>query len=226
MQFPKFTIRDMVESEYRLATEVLGLKHVHAVMGISMGGMQTFQWVVSHPDFMDRAIPIVGSPQLTSTDLLLWTAELRALRNDPAWKEGNYEGHPNLQTVLDIHEFALTTPTHIANETPRANFKSWLEKSEADNNFDWNDWHRQLEAMLSQDVARDDAGSLAAAVKRVKAKLLIVASEQDHMVNPIPAKEFGKLVGARMVILTGDCGHIATGCEADKMNPAVQAFLK
>lgn len=226
MQFPRFTIRDMVETEYRLATEVLGLKHVHAVMGISMGGMQTFQWVVSHPGFMDRAVPMVGSPQLTSTDLLLWNAELHALQNDPAWKGGNYDGHPNLRAVSDIHEFALTTPTHLATGTPRAEFKGWLEKVEADTKFDWNDWHRQLEAMLAQDVARDDGGSLAAAAKRVKAKMLIVESEQDHMVNPLPAKEFAKLINAKVVALTGDCGHIATGCESAKINPAIQESLQ
>jgi homoserine O-acetyltransferase/O-succinyltransferase len=226
MQFPKFTIRDMVETEYRLATEVLGLKHVHAVMGISMGGMQTFQWVVSHPEFMDRAIPIVGSPQLTPTDMLLWTMELRALQDDPSWKGGNYEGHPNLKTVSDIHEFALTTPSHLASATTRADFKEWLGHTEASSKFDWNDWHRQLEAMLAQDVARDDGGSLASAAKRVKAKMLIVESDQDHMVNPLPAKAFAKLLNAPVVALTGDCGHIATGCESEKMNPAIQEFLK
>jgi len=49
MQFPAFTTRDMVNTEYRLATEVLKLKHLHAVIGISMGGMQTFEWMVDYP---------------------------------------------------------------------------------------------------------------------------------------------------------------------------------
>src|SRR3984885_13327399 len=53
MRFPKFTIRDMVESQYRLLKEKFGIDHVVAVIGPSMGGMQTLQWGVSHPDFMD-----------------------------------------------------------------------------------------------------------------------------------------------------------------------------
>ena len=89
LAFPEFTIRDMVESEHRLATEVLELTHVHAVMGVSMGGMQVFEWVVAYPDFMDVAIPMVGSPQSTSYDKLLWTSQIDALELDPEWKDGN-----------------------------------------------------------------------------------------------------------------------------------------
>ena len=69
-------------TEYRLVTETLHLKHLRAVMGISMGGMQTFECTVDYPDFMDLAIPIVGLTQPTSYDLLLWNSEEDAIRTN------------------------------------------------------------------------------------------------------------------------------------------------
>jgi len=225
MAFPAFTTRDMVRSEYRLATEVLKLKHLHAVMGISMGGMQTFEWIVDYPDFMDLAVPIVGSTRLTAYDLLLWHAEEDATRADPAWRGGNYEKNPPLPQVAVLHDMNLSTPSHYAREVGREGFKTRYEMYQTSygTDFDANDRLYQLEAIINHDVAA--GGSMADAAKKVRAKVLVVASEQDHMVNPAPALEFAKLLGAKTLLLASDCGHLAPGCEGARMNPAVAAFL-
>ena len=227
LAFPRFGIRDMVESQRRMLTEVLGIAHLRAVAGISMGGMQTIQWGVTHPELVDRIVPIVGSPQLTSQDLLLWSAELNALESSIAYENGNYRGRPTIRAVHQIHALALTTPAHRAAETSREAFPKFLASFENDTSFDWNDWHRQLEAMIAHDVGKP-YGSLDAAAKRVKAKALFVVADQDHMVSPIPARAFAKQIGAtaRVVAVDGPCGHLAPVCEAKKLSALVSPFLQ
>ncbi|MDT7777538.1 MAG: hypothetical protein QOC99_50, partial [Acidobacteriota bacterium] len=88
MKFPRFTVRDMVNSQHELLTKVLGISHLKAVLGISMGGMQTFQWIVAYPDFMDCGVPVVGSPRLAPYDLLDWQTQIDAIMNDPGWQNG------------------------------------------------------------------------------------------------------------------------------------------
>jgi len=230
MEFPEFSIRDMVAAEHELATKVLGLTHVRAVMGISMGGMQTFQWIVSYPDFMDRAIPIVGSPRLGAYDLLLWQAELHAIEADVNWKHGEYQTRPlaAMRTVADIHALALQTPQLRDRETSPAKFTEFLAATERSTteSFDTNDWYRQARAMMGHDVSKPFGGDMQKAAGTVHARVLVVASLQDHMVTPWPALDFAKLLQARTLELNSDCGHVATGCEEPMIAAAIARFLK
>jgi homoserine O-acetyltransferase len=223
--FPAFTTRDMVSAEYRLATEALGLKHLHTVMGISMGGMQTFEWMVNYPGFMDEAIPIVGSPKLNGYDLLLWHEEESALESDPAWQNGHYTQRPPMGAVTALHDMNLTTPAHYARAHPPqkfdADYAEYFKTGILP--FDANDWLYQLEAMIHHDAAH--GGSIDKAEKRVKAHVLVAVAAQDHMVNPLPAEDFAKAIAAQVFVLDSDCGHLSTTCEADKLDPAVRAFL-
>jgi len=71
--FPRFSMRDLVESQYQLLTQVLGVRHLQAVIGTSAGGMQVFHWATAHPEFVDRAVAIAGSPRSSPADRLRWT---------------------------------------------------------------------------------------------------------------------------------------------------------
>ena len=230
LKFPKFSIRDMVESQYRLVTEVLRLKHLHAVLGISMGGMQTFQWIVAHPDFVDRAVPIVGSPKLTPYDLLLWEAELHAIEADASWKGGDYTARPvaAMRIVSDIHNLALSTPAHYVDENRGKDFAGVLAAAEKATleGMDTNDWYRQLQAMIGLDIFRQFGGVMAWAAGAVKAKVTVVTASKDHMVNPLPALEFARQLHAPTLELDGDCGHLSPGCELPKVSAAVAKALE
>ena len=117
------TIRDC-----RIGYHTLG----KSVMGISMGGMQTFQWIVSYPDFVDKAVPIVGSPRLTAYDLLLWRSEESAIEEDKDWNGGNYTTQPHLNAVAEIHNLALTTPSYRTRETAANKFPEFLDGVDKD----------------------------------------------------------------------------------------------
>jgi homoserine O-acetyltransferase len=79
--------------------------------------------------------------------------------------------------------------------------------------------------MLAQDLTAGDGGVMTAAAARVKAPLLAIVSTHDHMVNPASAREFTKAAGGTLVELSGECGHLANGCEAATVTAAVRQFL-
>ena len=227
MKFPKFSLRDTVESQHRLLTEVLHIDRVKAIVGISMGGMQTFQWLVSYPQFMEKAVPIVGSPRLAPYDLLLWQAQTEALMRDRDWNGGNYTRNPARALDFAFGELLLTTPTDYNRRTTREKVLADLEKARGDaKRFDANDKIRQDQAMMALDVSRDFGGSLERAARAVKAKVLVVVAKFDHVVTPGPATEFASLLGAKLLELESDCGHLATACESRRLNEAVAEFLQ
>src|SRR5580692_2867048 len=94
MSFPKYAMRDMVESQYRLLKEKFGIEHVIAVVGPSMGGMQALQWGISHPDFMEALVAIVPLAKTPAWSIAVVEASRKAIMNDPAWKDGNYDAPP------------------------------------------------------------------------------------------------------------------------------------
>jgi homoserine O-acetyltransferase len=226
MAFPRFTFRDLVNTQHRLLTEILHLDHVRAVMGISMGGMQTFQWLVSYPSFMDKAIPIVGSPQLAPYDLLLWQTQIDAIMNDAGWDKGNYAKNPARAAEFEFGGLLLSTPDNYNRKKTRRQTLEELAKANQNGGSDANDKIRQAQAMMDLDVAATFGGSLERAAAAVKASVLVIVARQDHTVTPGPALEFARLLGAPVLQLESDCGHLAPGCEEQKVDAGVAAFLE
>lgn len=227
MHFPQITIADMVESQYVLLSRILQISHLRAVLGISMGGMQTFQWMVSHPDFMGSAIPIVGSPRVAAYDLLQWQTQLDALMDNSAWKNGDYVANFSAVSELEFGAILLTTPEHFNQHTTRQEVLEQLRKARGDSGgVDVNDKIRQVQAMMSLDVSQQFGGSMEAAAAAVKAKVLVIVSGTDHVVTPGPALDFARHLHAEVLVLDNDCGHLAPGCEQQRVTSAVHRFLE
>lgn len=226
MSFPKITVSDMVNSQYELLRQVFKLSHIKAVIGSSMGGMQAFQWMVSYPEYMDKVIPIVGSPRLTPYDLILHDAVIRSIMADPAWKEGNYTENPARVIEAEYYALILTTPEDVNKNMKRESVIHEMEKAERETGgFDSNDRIRQTQAMMSLDISEGFGGKMEEAAKSVKAKTLIITSLKDRIVNPQPAIEFGRLLNTKVIELNNDCGHLAPGCDSERVNKAVADFL-
>jgi homoserine O-acetyltransferase len=225
MRFPKLTIRDMVNTQREVLTRIFHLNHVQAVIGISMGGMQTFQWMVSFPDFMDKAIPIVGSPQLAPYDLILWQAQVDAIMNDRGWNNGNYPRNPARAADAEFGALLLTTPDNYNTHMTRRQVFEELEKEKKQPGFDSNDKIRQAQAMMALDVTKEFAGSMERAAASVKARVFVIVAKLDHVVTPGPALEFANLLHSQLLVLESDCGHMSPGCESQKVNQAVADFL-
>lgn len=220
--FPSFSVRDMVHTQHRLLTEKLNIDSLHAVMGASMGGMQTFSWITQYPTFMDKAVPMVGTPRLAAQDRLLWRTELQAFRSadDP-------DDWPRvMKTIAKIHSLHLYTPRHLA-EMDAAARREFVEQQENTAlAYDPYDWAWQLKAMLRHDVTRAFDGSLSKAAAAVEAEVLNVTVNQDQMVHPVPAQRFTEVLGGEHLTLDSPCGHLGTVCEAGTIEPVVRRFLR
>jgi homoserine O-acetyltransferase len=217
MKFPGITMRDMIESQHELLMRVLHINHVKAVMGVSMGAMQTFQWVSAYPEFMDKAVPIAGSPRLAPYDIVHWQTQIDAIKNDRLWNNGNYAKNPARAFEYEIGAMILTTPEYYNAHTTREQVFAEIAKSrDRYTGPDANNKIRQIEAMMVLDAADPS---------KVKAKMFIVVSKSDHTVTPGPALEFADKIGVTPFILDNACGHSTHLCPDNGMGSAILKFL-
>ncbi|HEY1397841.1 alpha/beta fold hydrolase [Roseateles sp.] len=94
-RFPDYDYGDIVDLQHKLATETLGIRHLHAIVGMSMGGMNAWQWAQAYPDMMDGVMPVVSLPMRVSGRNLLWRRMvIDAIKTDPDWRQGDYTQTP------------------------------------------------------------------------------------------------------------------------------------
>ncbi len=221
--FPRFTIRDLTTAQYRLVTRHLGLPRLQGIMGISMGAINAFQWSVSHPGSVDWVVAVAGTPRQTAYDLLLWQAQLDIINTTRGMQGGGFKA---MKTITAVHNLNAWTPANLnARIRPEAVPQFLSESETIITKYDAENWASQVESIMSQDLYRGFGNSPEEAARTVKSRNLVVWAKEDRMVQPGPAREWARLVGAETLELAGDCGHFAFLCEKDAIQAAVAAFL-
>jgi homoserine O-acetyltransferase/O-succinyltransferase len=221
--FPAFTLRDNINAQYRVLTEVLHLKHLHAVTGLSMGGEQTFVWSVMHPEFFDVGVPILGTPRLTSYDLQVKEIMLQSIVTDPAYDNGQYTTEPPLKLANLFGNLVVTSPEYRNQQTPRDQLAKFIAGAEAPQSIDANDRLWQLKAIMQQDVV--GARTIQEAARATPVHFLIIVSSEDHLVNPQPALDWAAATNAPTYISHGSCAHLIMNCDAEAVSSRARAFL-
>ena len=179
-KFPRYGYRDMVEAQYRLLTDGLGVNHARLVMGTSMGGMHTWLWGETHPEFMDALLPLASLPTQISGRNRTWRRIIiDAIRGDPAWNDGEYKTQPpSLRTAAEMLWLMSSNPLLRQKEAPNlAKTDEVLDKFVVDvvKADDANDVLYALEASRDYDPGPG--------LEKIRAPLLAINSADDH-INP------------------------------------------
>jgi len=179
-QFPHYDYDDMVEAQYRLVKESLGVDHLRLVTGVSMGGMHTWMWGEQHPDFMDALMPIVCQPVEIAGRNRMWRrTAAEAIRSDPSWNKGEYRQRPGgLLTAARIFAIAVNGDVDLQRRGPT--------RDEADRLLD------QLAERFAQSDANDLLYQLESSwnynpqpyLERIEARLIAI-NAADDFINPI-----------------------------------------
>ena len=178
--FPRYGYVDMVEAQYRLLSEGLGVNHLRLVMGTSMGGMHTWVWGERHPEFMDALMPLACLPTQISGRNRVWRRiVIDAIRGDPEWHGGDYkEQPPSVRVAEELLYFMGSNPVLRQQEMPTlAKSDSSLDAAteRAVKSADANDVLYAVEASHDYDPGPD--------LEKIRAPLLAVNSADD-LINP------------------------------------------
>jgi homoserine O-acetyltransferase len=182
-KFPRYGYIDMVEAQYRLLTDGLGVNHARLVMGTSMGGMHTWLWGESHPEFMDALMPLASLPTQISGRNRAWRRIIiDAIRNDPSWNSGEYPAAagqpPSLRTAAEMLWLMSSNPVLRQKEAPTL--------AKTDETLD-----KFVEQILKADDANDVLYALEAShdydpgpnLEKIRAPLVAINSADD-LINP------------------------------------------
>lgn len=216
-KFPRYNYDDMVEAQYRLVREGLGIRHVRLVLGNSMGGMHSWMWGVKYPDFMDALAPMASQPtEMSSRNWMMRRMIIDAVRNDPEWKGGDYSAQPQGFRVANVFFGIATSGGTLAYQklapTRETADKLLDDRLKAAFSADANDFLYQWDSSRDYNVSPK--------LEAIKAPVLAINSADDERNPPetgIMERELKRLPGARLLLIPASAetrGHGTTGMAA------------
>jgi homoserine O-acetyltransferase len=204
--FPDYGYEDIVAAQHRLIVQKLGVTHLRLVLGLSMGAMHTWLWGERYPDMMDGLFPISGLPVEIGGRNRLWRRMMvEAIRNDPEWKNGDYNQQP--------HAYSRIAPlVRIMTGNPVTQFDEHPTKAAAD---EWYD--RIVKQVFEHKDANDTLYHYNASgdynpgpdLEKIKAKLLLIVFDDDQINSP----ELAVLDREMPRVKTGKYVIVRTGAE-------------
>lgn len=231
-RFPVTTIRDNVEAVHRLLTRNLGVNHLRAVVGFSMGAEQAFQWAVSYPTFMDAIVATSGTAKCYGHGYVRLEGQIAALTTDPAWRGGDYTTPPEkgLEAFGMVWAGWLYSQEWWRQELWRTNSPPGTTFTQAWQSFrkrfsaDANDYILQARTWQRHDVGTTVGfdGNTEQALRSIKARALYMPSETD-LYFPITDARYEQAFISRVTFapIPSLWGHTAGAAS----NPADLAFL-
>jgi homoserine O-acetyltransferase len=200
-RFPHYGYNDMVQAGYLLLTQHLKVNHARLVMGTSMGGMHTWLWGEQHPAFMDALMPLASLPTQISGRNRVWRRTvIDAIRNDPAWKGGEYASEPpSLRTALEMLWLMGSNPVLRQAEAPTLARTDEVIDSYVEENLKTHDANDLLYALEASHDYDPGPG-----LEKIEAPLLAINSADD-LINPpelgILEREIKRVPHGRAIVI-------------------------
>lgn len=223
--FPEITISDMVNSQHKFVSENMKLNHIFAAVGGSLGAMQVLEWSVAYPDFVSNVVAYVGTPRMSTYDLLWINTQLNIIETGKKYGVTEKEIRKSLAMMM---AGIGKTPDYFVEKIKPQDFPNYINNfdKEYSNIFTLEDYEFQLKSISRHDISIQFGGSMEETANRIKTKLFFIISETDLLINPAETKRFAELTKSKILLLKNNCGHLAVSCEVERCRKAISEFFE
>ncbi len=228
MSFPRYTIRDMVRTQYELLTKGLGLSALHAVAGPSMGSFQGVEWGINYPTFMKGLVLIVPAARSDQHFYAIVDAVVGMITLDPAYKDGKYDQNPaeGIKRAGMIYFPWLFSDEYLQGLKTPEQYQAGLMAfgNGWSKTWDANALVIRYGASRNHDASAPYGGDMKAALGRVQAKTLLLTSQTDRTIPAYLSRElFAGVKNAQYVEIPTIRGHL--GGAAPLKGSAEEAYM-